>query len=211
VTPKRVANRTPDERVAAIVALRRLRMAAAEIAETPAMPLSTVSGFLTRNRVGRLGLLGLEQPIRYERTRPGELVHIDINRLGRIEGGAGKRWPDGLRQCYNRTVTDAAGKRRNTVGWEHLHMAVDDHSRLAYAEVLPDGGDRHIRSPRRGDTLHFPAACPRSARSAGRSRGSAITGVTRWWRRSGASTPTSSASASSWAARPSARTSARAA
>jgi hypothetical protein len=93
VTPKRVANRTPDERVAAIVALRRLRMTAAEIAETLAMPLSTVSGFLTRNGVGRLGLLGLEQPVRYERTRPGELVHIDIKRLGRIEGGAGKRRP----------------------------------------------------------------------------------------------------------------------
>jgi hypothetical protein len=93
VTPKRVANRTPDERVAAIVALRRLRMTAAEIAETLAMPLSAVSGFLTRNGVGRLGLLGLEQPVRYERTRPGELVHIDIKRLGRIEGGAGKRRP----------------------------------------------------------------------------------------------------------------------
>jgi hypothetical protein len=93
VAPKRVANRTPDERVAAIVALRRLRMTAAEIAETLAMPLSTVSGFLTRNGVGRLGLLGLEQPVRYERTRPGELVHIDIKRLGRIEGGAGKRRP----------------------------------------------------------------------------------------------------------------------
>jgi hypothetical protein len=93
VAPKRVANRTPDERVAAIVALRRLRMTAAEIAETLAMPLSTVSGFLTRNGVGRLGLLGLEQPVRYERTRPCELVHIDIKRLGRIEGGAGKRRP----------------------------------------------------------------------------------------------------------------------
>jgi hypothetical protein len=68
-------------------------MTAAEIAETLAMPLSTVSGFLTRNGVGRLGLLGLEQPVRYERTRPGELVHIDIKRLGRIEGGAGKRRP----------------------------------------------------------------------------------------------------------------------
>ena len=93
MTPKRVANRTPDERVAAIVALRRLRMTAAEIAETLAMALSTLSGFLTRNGVGRLGLLGLEQPVRYERTRPGELVHIDIKRLGRIEGGAGKRRP----------------------------------------------------------------------------------------------------------------------
>ena len=89
--PKRVANRTAPERVAVIVALRQLRMTAAEIAETLAMPLSTVSGVLKRNGLGRLGRIGLEQPVRYERSRPGELVHIDIKKLGRIEGGAGKR------------------------------------------------------------------------------------------------------------------------
>ena len=59
--------------VAVIVKLRRLRMTAAEIAETLAMPLSTVSGILTRLGLGRLGRLGLEQPVRYERSRPGEL------------------------------------------------------------------------------------------------------------------------------------------
>jgi transposase len=79
--PRRVANRTPAERVQAIVALRQLRMSAAEIAETLAMALSTVSGILTRLGLGRLGRLGLEPPHRYERTRPGELVHVDVKQL----------------------------------------------------------------------------------------------------------------------------------
>ena len=86
-----------------IVALRRLRMTAAEIAETLAMPLSTVSVVLKRNGVGRLGRIGLEQPVRYERSRPGELVHIDVKKLGRIKGGAGKRWRDRPHQHYNAT------------------------------------------------------------------------------------------------------------
>jgi transposase InsO family protein len=136
--PRSVANRTAPERVEAIQALRRLRMTAAEIAETLRMPLSTVSAVLTRSGMGRLGRIGLEQPLRYERSRPGELVHIDVKKLGRIEGGAGKRWRDGLHQHYNPTRRDATGKRRNTVGWEYVHIAVDDYSRLAYAEVLAD-------------------------------------------------------------------------
>ena len=136
--PRRVWNRTQPERVEAIARLRRLRFTAAEIAETLAMPLSTVSGILNRIGMGRLGRLGLEQPVRYERSRPGELVHIDVKKLGRIQGGAGKRVRDGLRKHYNRTVTDRDGKRRKTVGWEYVHIAVDDHSRLAYAEVLPN-------------------------------------------------------------------------
>src|SRR5437763_1687591 len=69
--PRRVANRTAPERVAVIMKLRGLRMTAAEIAETLAMPLSTVSAILKRNGVGRLGRIGLEQPVRYERARPG--------------------------------------------------------------------------------------------------------------------------------------------
>jgi len=136
--PRQVANRTDPERVAVIVKLRRLRMTAAEIAETLAMPLSTVSGILTRIGLGRLGRLGLEPAVRYERSRPGELVHIDVKKLGRIEGGAGKRWRDGVRQHKRRRSSDAAGVRRNRIGWEYVHIAVDDHSRLAYAEVLPD-------------------------------------------------------------------------
>jgi transposase InsO family protein len=136
--PRRVANRTASERVAVIVALRRVRMTAAEIAEVVSMPLSTVSAVLTRSGLGRLGRIGLEPTRRYERSRPGELVHIDVKKLGRIEGGAGKRWRGGARQHYNRRLADAAGVRRKTVGWEYVHVCVDDYSRLAYAEVLPD-------------------------------------------------------------------------
>ena len=93
--PRRVANRTPADRVVAILRLRQLRMTAAEIAETLGMALSTVSGILARSGLGRLGRLGLEQPVRYERSRPGELLHVDVKKLGRIERGAGKRWRDG--------------------------------------------------------------------------------------------------------------------
>ncbi len=136
--PRRVANRTPAERVDAIVKLRRLRFTAAEIAEVLGMALSTVSGILTRAGMGRLGRIGLEQPVRYERSRPGELVHVDVKKLGRIQGGAGKRVRGGIRQHPNPKYTDAAGTVRRSVGWEYVHIAVDDHSRLAYAEVLPD-------------------------------------------------------------------------
>jgi transposase InsO family protein len=136
--PRRVANRTAAERVAVIVRLRRLRMTAAEIAETLSMPLSTVSGILTRLGLGRLGRLGLEQPVRYERSRPGELVHLDVKKLGRIVGGAGKRWRDNGYQHYTGSYTDAAGRVHAKAGWEYVHIAVDDYSRLAYAEVLAD-------------------------------------------------------------------------
>src|SRR3954470_23346641 len=104
--PRRVANRTSSERVAVIAKLRRLRMTAAEIAETLGMPLSTVSGILTRLGMGRLGRLGLEPAVRYERSRPGELVHVDVKKLGRIVGGAGWRVRGGP-QHYNALVTDA--------------------------------------------------------------------------------------------------------
>jgi transposase InsO family protein len=136
--PQRVANRTAAERIEVIVRLRRLRMTAAEIAETLSMPLSTVSGILTRRGLGRLGRLGLEQPRRYERSRPGELVHFDVKKLGRIEGGAGKRAFGDKRRYATRTHTDRDGHRRSSKGWEYVHIAVDDYSRLAYAEVLND-------------------------------------------------------------------------
>jgi transposase len=136
--PARVANRTPEDRVQAIACLRRLRFTGPEIAETLGMALSTVSGILTRIGLGRLGRLGLEPARRYERARPGELVHVDVKKLGRIQGGAGKRVRDGLRQHYTPRFTDRHGKRRKAVGWEFVHIAIDDCSRLAYAEVLPD-------------------------------------------------------------------------
>jgi transposase InsO family protein len=133
----RVANRTEDRRVEAIAALRRLRLSGPEIAELLGMPVSTVSGILTRIGMGRLGRLGLEPAQRYVRARPGELIHIDVKKLGRIVGGAGKRVRGG-NSHYNRTFTDREGKRRTTVGWDFVHIAIDDATRLAYAEVLGD-------------------------------------------------------------------------
>jgi transposase InsO family protein len=65
-------------------------------------------------------------------------VHVDVKKLGRIEGGVGKRDRGGLRRHYTPTVTDRDGHRRKSIGWEYVHIAVDDFSRLAYAEVLPD-------------------------------------------------------------------------
>jgi transposase InsO family protein len=135
--PRSVANRTDQRRIEAIAALRRLRFSGPQLAELLGMPLSTVSGILTRIGMGRLGRLGLQPAQRYERARPGELLHIDVKKLGRIQGGAGKRIFGGSSH-YNRTVTDRAGKRRNTVGWDAIHIAIDDTTRLAYAEVLPD-------------------------------------------------------------------------
>jgi transposase InsO family protein len=86
--------------------------------------------------MGRLGRLGLEPAQRYERARPGELIHVDVKKLGRIQGGAGHRMTG--RKHYNQTVTDRDGLRRRTVGWDYVHIAIDDCTRLAYAEVLPD-------------------------------------------------------------------------
>ena len=132
--PRRVANRTAADRVAVIVLLRQLRMTAAEIAETLSMPLSTVSVVLRRQGMGRLGRIGLEQPVRYERSRPGELVHIDVKRLGRIRG-VGHRI-SGSRASQGRTRIN--GRLTGVAGWEYVHVAVDDYSRLAYVEVLDD-------------------------------------------------------------------------
>jgi transposase InsO family protein len=135
--PRSIPHRTPDELVEVIVLLRRLRMTGAEIAFCLTMALSTVSAVLLRVGLGKLSRLEPpEPPNRYERRHPGELVHIDVKKLGRIQGGAGKRVRDGLRQHYNRTRTDAEGRRRQTVGWEFVHVCVDDATRLAYVEVL---------------------------------------------------------------------------
>jgi len=134
--PKSSPSRVPEERVQVIAALRRLRMTGAEVAECLGMPLSTVSGILARIGMGKLGRLGLEPAVRYERSRPGELLHIDVKKLGRIVGGAGHRFT--ARQHYTPRLTDRAGRRRGSAGWEFVHVCVDDATRLAYVEVLPD-------------------------------------------------------------------------
>jgi transposase InsO family protein len=134
--PKSSPARVPDERVQVIASLRRLRMTGAEIAECLAMPLSTVSGILRRIGMGKLGRLGFEPAVRYERSRPGELIHIDVKKLGRIVRGAGHRFT--ASQHYTPRLTDRAGRRRGTAGWEFVHVCVDDATRMAYVEVLGD-------------------------------------------------------------------------
>jgi len=128
--PKSIPHRTPDELVEAIVMLRRLRMTGAEIAFCLAMALSTVSAVLLRVGLGKLSRLEPpEPPNRYERRHPGELLHIDVKKLGRIHRGAGHR-------ILGRGPGRHGGKGR--AGWEFVHVCVDDATRLAYVEVLAD-------------------------------------------------------------------------
>jgi transposase InsO family protein len=128
-----VHNRTCERRIGVIASLRRLRFAGTEIAELLGMPQTTVSGILTRLGMGRLGRLGLEPARRYERSRPGELLHIDVKKLGRIAGA-------GHRVSGNRASQNVRYRRRKRgeLGWEFVHVCVDDATRLAYAEVLGD-------------------------------------------------------------------------
>ena len=135
--PGVVANRTEEHTIEAIAALRRLRFTGPEIAEILDRPLSTVSGILARIGMGRLGRLGLEPAERYERVVAGELIHIDVKKLGRIQEGAGKRIT-GVKRNPKRRRRDADGHDRGTIGWDYVHIAIDDATRLAYAEVLPN-------------------------------------------------------------------------
>jgi hypothetical protein len=131
-TPTGQPTRTSEDPVQAIAALRRLRMTGAQIAEVLSMPLSTVSGILTRIGLGKLSRLEPpEPPNRYERRHPGELIHIDVKKLGRIQGGAGHR-------VTGRKHTHVGRGRRRHVGWEYAHVCIDDATRLAYVEVLAD-------------------------------------------------------------------------
>jgi transposase InsO family protein len=137
--PSRVHNATPADRVEAIAALRRLRLTGPEIAETLEMATSTVSAILKRIGLGKLSRLEPAEPVRrYERSRPGELIHIDVKKLGRIVGGAGHRIVGRQAQRRNPARLDAAGVARTSVGWERVHVCIDDATRLAYVEVLPD-------------------------------------------------------------------------
>lgn len=135
--PRRSPSRLPHQRVRAIEVLRRLRMTAAEIAEVLDLPLSTVSLWLKRIGLGKRSRLEpLEAPNRYERRHPGELVHVDIKKLARISArGAGHRVLDSRHSQYSARVE---GRQTRFTGYEYLHVMIDDHSRLAYAELLDD-------------------------------------------------------------------------
>jgi transposase InsO family protein len=133
--PRHIPHRTPPERVEVIALLRRLRMTSTEIAECLGMALSTVSAVLKRIGLGKLNrLVPLEPPNRYERRHAGELLHIDVKKLGRIPQGRAGHRVHGQRGLQRSPRKD--GKK--TVGWEFVHVCVDDATRLAYAEVLAD-------------------------------------------------------------------------
>jgi len=133
--PRRSPARLPRHLVEAIETLRRLWMTAAEIAEILGLALSTVSLWLKRIGLGKRSRLAPpEPPNRYERRHPGELVHVDIKQLGRISvRGAGHRMVGHRKSQVARRID---GKLRRLTGFEYVHVMVDDHSRLAYAEVL---------------------------------------------------------------------------
>ena len=136
--PRRSPRRLPAAKVEAMRRLRKLRMTAAEIAEILGLALSTVSLWLKRIGLGKRSRLAPpEPPNRYERSRPGELVHVDIKQLGRISArGAGHRVVGHKR---SQIVPRRHNGRRleRATGFEYVHVMVDDYSRLAYAEVLP--------------------------------------------------------------------------
>jgi transposase InsO family protein len=135
--PRRRPSRIAAERVAAIEALRRLWMTAAEIAECLGMALSTVSRWLRRVGLGRLSRLEPpEPPNRYERKRAGELVHLDVKKLGRIQVPGHRMTGNRRQHAFRRS--QGKHKKVGTAGWEFVHVCVDDATRLAYAEVLSD-------------------------------------------------------------------------
>lgn len=125
--PRAARNRTPRRKVEKVLRLRRQKRTAWEIAQRLRMPWSTVSGILRREGLGKLKLLEPKQPVRrYERSINGELVHFDVKTLGRWRHGPGHR------------ATGNRSNRDRGAGWEYAHVAIDDASRLAYVEVLPD-------------------------------------------------------------------------
>ena len=127
--PHRCQHRIPSDRVGNIERLRRQRMSGPQIARQLGMPVSTVGGVLRRLRLNRLAVLD-EKPavVRYEREHPGELIHLDTKKLGCI-AGVGHRITGRRPGTVN---------RHHGIGWEALHVCIDDASRLAYSEILPD-------------------------------------------------------------------------
>jgi transposase InsO family protein len=126
--PKRVPRRTPAAVEALIERLRRLRMTSTRIAAELGMAVSTVGAVLARLGLHRLSRLEPpEPPNRYERRSPGELVHLDVKKLGRFH-----------RPGHRVTGRSVPGWRSQGAGWDFVHVAVDDHTRLAYVEILDD-------------------------------------------------------------------------
>ena len=126
--PISIPHRTPDALVEVVVVLRKLRMTGAEIAFCLGMALSTVSAVLLRVGLGKLSRLEPpEPPNRYERRHAGELLHVDVKKLGRI-----------IRPGHRVTGSRRDRRDQGKKGWEFVHVCVDDATRLAYVEVLSD-------------------------------------------------------------------------
>jgi transposase InsO family protein len=124
--PRRSPQRLARHRRRQIQRARQRRWSSPRIAQRYQLPLSTVVTHVRRLGLARLARLAPPTPvIRYERPTPGELVHLDVKKLGKI-GRVGHR-------IHGNRATRTRG-----IGWEFLHVAIDDHSRLSYAEMLPD-------------------------------------------------------------------------
>jgi transposase InsO family protein len=123
---RRIPHRTGRLRTQRIERLRRRRLTGAQIALRLAMPRSTVAAVLKRRGLERLSRLAPKRAVvRYERQRPGELLHLDTKKLGRFRR-VGHRMTGDRRRAHGRG------------GYEFAHVCIDDHSRLAYVEILPD-------------------------------------------------------------------------
>jgi transposase InsO family protein len=130
--PHRLRHPTPPETIARIEALRRQRWTGAQIERETGVSKATVSRVLRRLGLNRLKALEPVEPIRrYQREHPGELIHIDIKKLGRIDG-IGHRITGDRRGQSNRRG------RGEGLGWEFVHVCIDDASRIAFAQVMPD-------------------------------------------------------------------------
>jgi transposase InsO family protein len=130
--PHRLHRPTPPDCRDEIVALRRQRLSGKHIANRVGVSRATVSRVLRAAGLGRLKDLDPVKPVRrYERQTPGELIHIDIKKLGRIDGVGHRITGDRTRQSNRRG-------RGEGLGWEFVHVCIDDASRIAFAEVKPD-------------------------------------------------------------------------
>ncbi|MFI8266777.1 IS481 family transposase [Streptomyces sp. NPDC085665] len=141
--PAKTPHRTSADVEARVCRLRRDRkLGPARIGSVLGLPASTVHRILRRHGLHRLAWLDRPtgQPVRrYERARPGELVHVDIKKLGRIPDGGGHRVMDRRAAMDNKIATTSERKSsKPVIGYSYIHSAVDDHSRLAYSEALPD-------------------------------------------------------------------------
>lgn len=130
--PHAMPSATPADVVEQVIALRRQRLCGKQIAATLALSPATVSRVLRKARLSRIRELDPPEPVRrYERAHPGELIHIDIKKLGRFERV-------GHRITGDRAERSGANGRSKGAGWEFVHVCIDDASRIAFSQILPD-------------------------------------------------------------------------